>query len=108
MASSVAALSGVAITITGTTSLPGPAPDLQVASVTAPSSGQAGDSVTISWTVDNAGNGGTKTAFWYDNVYVSPTPSGAGATLLGEMRTRKHWRRAERTATAGHSCCRLG
>jgi hypothetical protein len=48
-----------------------PPPDLQVASITTPSSVFSGDSVKISWTVKNFGSGSTVVGQWYDNLYLS-------------------------------------
>lgn len=52
-------------------------PNLRVASVTPPSGSgiKSGDSVTISWTVENAGNAGTGDSSWTDRVVISPNPT---------------------------------
>ena len=65
-----------------------PEPDLQVASVNAPTSGQAGQPIDVSWTVSNNGFGATAVSSWTDAVYLSADTtletSGSGAdTLLG-------------------------
>jgi subtilase family serine protease len=61
-----------------------PAPDLVVNSVTGPTSENAGQLVTVNWTVTNNGPGVAK-AFWLDYVYLSSTGSLTGATLLGSV-----------------------
>ncbi|WP_193196167.1 CARDB domain-containing protein [Nostoc sp. MG11] len=45
-------------------------PDLIVSSVTAPLFATVGESLDVSWTVINQGNG-IATANWYDNIYLS-------------------------------------
>ena len=65
-----------------------PAPDLQVTSVAAPTSGQAGQPIDVTWTVSNEGFGPTAASSWTDAVYLSADAtletSGSGAdTLLG-------------------------
>ncbi|HVX09989.1 MAG TPA: CARDB domain-containing protein [Pirellulales bacterium] len=52
--------------------------DLQVPSVTVtpPAGGvKTGNQVTVNWTVKNAGTATTSSTHWYDDVYVSPTPT---------------------------------
>jgi autotransporter-associated beta strand protein len=48
-----------------------PYADLQVASVTVPSSATAGDQAAFSWTVTNTGDGATDASAWTDCVYLS-------------------------------------
>jgi ELWxxDGT repeat protein len=59
--------------------------DLQVTTVTPPSSGIAGQFVSVTWTVANSGTGLTNTAGWSDRVYLStsPTFSTGTATQVG-------------------------
>jgi RHS repeat-associated protein len=45
--------------------------DLQVASVTAPSSASTGSRVTVNWTVQNDGAAATNSNYWYDDVWLS-------------------------------------
>ncbi len=49
---------------------PRPLPDLQVTTVDAPSAGFAGQLLSVSWTVRNAGPG-IAGGSWYDSVYLS-------------------------------------
>ena len=61
--------------------------DLQVASISAPTSGTAGSPITVQWTVDNAGDGETDATYWYDDVYLSSTPTITGSsTLVGQVK----------------------
>ena len=46
-------------------------PDLQVTSVTAPPTAQAGTDMTVSWTVRNFGANRTNSNFWYDEIWLS-------------------------------------
>ncbi len=46
------------------------APDLVVSAATTPASAALGETVALSWTVTNQGNG-TASADWYDYVYIS-------------------------------------
>jgi RHS repeat-associated protein len=58
---------------TSSTAIPvtaGPAPDLTVTAVTAPTTAVEGQPITVSWTVANSGAGGT-TQSWNDAVYLS-------------------------------------
>jgi subtilase family serine protease/methionine-rich copper-binding protein CopC len=48
-----------------------PPPDLQVKLVNAPSQAFSGQTLPIAWTVENAGPGSTRAAFWRDQVYMS-------------------------------------
>ena len=50
-----------------------PPPDIQVSGVTAPTTGQGGQPITVSWTVTNQGFGPTNVNSWTDEVYLSPT-----------------------------------
>ena len=61
-----------------------PSPDLQVLDMAGPLAGQTGQSVSVSWTVTNAGNGGA-TGPWVDSLYISSTGSVAGGTLLATV-----------------------
>ncbi|NND71885.1 MAG: T9SS type A sorting domain-containing protein [Rhodothermales bacterium] len=49
----------------------GTAPDLTVSAVSIPEEIFSGQSIEISWTVENIGQGGTNVAGWTDNVYLS-------------------------------------
>ncbi len=71
----------VPITIGSASSLP----DLTVSSAGAPGSASAGQTLTVSWSVYNAG-GATASGSWTDAVYLasSPTP-GVGATPLSSF-----------------------
>jgi hypothetical protein len=61
-------------------------PDLQVAAIQAPTSALSGETITVAWTVTNAGPGVTAEAMWFDEVYVSPVPAlGTNAILLGSF-----------------------
>ncbi|MEO0069618.1 MAG: CARDB domain-containing protein, partial [candidate division WOR-3 bacterium] len=46
-------------------------PDLQVTSLTAPKSAEAGTSLAVAWTVQNLGQNRTYSNYWYDTVYLS-------------------------------------
>lgn len=48
-----------------------PSADLQVTTVSAPTTATAGQSATINWTVTNNGTGATPSNYWYDAVYLS-------------------------------------
>ena len=48
-----------------------PIADLEVTSVTAPTTALAGDSVTVSWTVQNNGPGTTNSNYWNDDIWLS-------------------------------------
>jgi len=61
-------------------------PDLDLLQVTAPATGQPGQTVPISWTVKNAGNAAAAGP-WVDRVYLSLDGQVPGATLLA-WRTR--------------------
>jgi YD repeat-containing protein len=45
--------------------------DLRVSGLTAPSSANTGDAVTVRWTVSNNGTGATNSTYWYDDVWLS-------------------------------------
>ncbi len=55
-------------------------PDLTVSTATTPSSGVAGTSINVSWTVQNIGSG-TATGNWNDSWYLGTTSGGPGALL---------------------------
>ncbi|MDB9444753.1 CARDB domain-containing protein [Anabaena sp. CS-542/02] len=50
-------------------------PDLQVTSISLPDTFTPGQPLTISWTVENLGQGRTNSNFWYDAVYLSLDPT---------------------------------
>ncbi|MFI5379361.1 MAG: CARDB domain-containing protein, partial [Tepidisphaerales bacterium] len=52
-----------------------PYPDLIVTSVTDPPTAFSGQNITVTWQVKNIGTGPTTTPLWYDQVYISPTPT---------------------------------
>ncbi len=63
-----------------------PPPDLQVTDVVSPSDAFSGQSISLSWTVTNEGDGRTLQTSWYDRVYMSSDTSiGSGDTYLGEV-----------------------
>jgi len=63
-----------------------PPPDLQVTEVVAPSDAFSGQSISLSWTVTNEGDGRTLQTAWYDRVYMSSdTIIDRGDTYLGEV-----------------------
>jgi subtilase family serine protease len=72
-----------AITILGTR------PDLHVTAVAAPDAVWGGDTLTVSWTVQNKGFGRTGAAGWVDRVYLTTEPDpfqpGVRYTYLGEF-----------------------
>ena len=54
------------------TYVPPPEPaDLRVTAVVGPDTGTSGQSIEVSWTVNNTGNGVTGVSKWYDAVYLS-------------------------------------
>lgn len=57
-------------------------PDLRVTAVSNATTGNAGQPVTVSWTVQNLGTGPTLEGAWTDQVYLSPTASFNAATAL--------------------------
>ena len=46
-------------------------PNLIIADVNAPDTGYIGDFISISWTVNNSGEGTALGSYWYDRVYLS-------------------------------------
>jgi hypothetical protein len=62
-------------------------PDLQVYSVSVPSIGSAGTSVTISWSVKNIGSGKLNTKLRKDAIYLCPSSTfdQAAAIFLGDL-----------------------
>jgi hypothetical protein len=48
-----------------------PVPNLQVTSVTAPSTAFSSQETVVQWTVKNVGTGATNAPVWYDRVYLS-------------------------------------
>ena len=56
-----------------------PLPDLVVSSLDAPTNGRGGQTITVSWVVCNEGPGDTDLPLWYDHLYLSTTPTPAGA-----------------------------
>jgi len=60
-------------------------PNLEVTSLIVPTPAKPGDTVNISWTVENVGTGNAN-AVWTDNVYFSASPTlSSAATLLGKF-----------------------
>jgi hypothetical protein len=62
-------------------------PDLTVRSVQAPGTASSGLPIQVSWTVADSGLGGTNVPQWWDDVYLTPTPtpSLSGAIWLGRQ-----------------------
>ena len=59
------------------------APDLRVTALSNPSSGSAGQHITISWTTSNAGTGATIEGSWIERVYLSQSATfNEGQALL--------------------------
>jgi RHS repeat-associated protein len=56
--------------------------NLQVESVTAPSSGFAGREIEVQWVVNNTGNASTTARTWYDQIYLSADTIIDGADVL--------------------------
>ena len=90
-------------------------PDLTASAVTpSENSGQFGDTLTVGWTVTNAGQA-SATGPWVDNVYLSPTPTlGSGAIYLsstteenpGSARTQRELQgRKHRGSSREHIAC---
>jgi hypothetical protein len=50
-------------------------PDLQVVSVTNPATGNAGQTVSVSWVVENRGASPAGPDAWVDRVYLNPSPT---------------------------------
>ncbi len=65
-----------------------PPPDLVVAEVNAPSQALSGETIDLSWTVQNAGPAPTAADTWRDLVYYSPTAAfdSTTAVSLGSFR----------------------
>ncbi|MGV3772119.1 MAG: CARDB domain-containing protein [Verrucomicrobiales bacterium] len=59
-------------------------PDLAVTAITAPLNAQAGQTIQVSWTVQNRGTGEAK-ASWVEHVYLATDVNGANAQLLGSF-----------------------
>ncbi len=79
---------GGVIDISGTFTeiTPDQLPDLRIDSTTAPASGIQGNTVSVSWTVKNAGNEPTSAAPWYDAVFLSADETlGFGDISLGQI-----------------------
>ncbi|MEI7831644.1 MAG: Ig-like domain-containing protein, partial [bacterium] len=62
-------------------------PDLQVTAVSAPTPATAGQALTVTWTVKNAGTGATLVSSWQDYVYcsTSATFNAGTATQIGDF-----------------------
>ncbi len=66
-----------------------PPPDLQVASVNAPLTAFSGQSMNLSWTVANEGEGRTAETAWWDSIYMSDDDAlGGDDRYLGRVRAR--------------------
>ncbi len=62
-----------------------PSPDLLVSAITTPAAAQFGDTLSVSWTVTNAGNAAASST-WSDKLYLSAaSDSLSGATLLATV-----------------------
>ncbi len=59
----------------------GHAADLQVSDVQTPDGGWQGQTITVTYTVENTGDGAAR-APWRDRIYLSPDGTTSGATLL--------------------------
>lgn len=57
-------------------------PDLRVNAVSHPAAGNAGQLMSVSWTVANQGSGATAPTQWTDRIYLSPTQTFDSATAL--------------------------
>ncbi len=57
-------------------------PDLRVTAVGNPSTGNAGQPISVNWTVANQGAGATAPTKWTDRIYLSPTQTFDSATAL--------------------------
>jgi uncharacterized delta-60 repeat protein len=57
-------------------------PDLRVTAVSHPASGNAGQQISVSWTVANQGTGAATQTKWTDRVYLSSTQTFDSATAL--------------------------
>ena len=64
-----------------------PLPDLQVASVQAPSATTNGQTISVSFTIINKGAAATNSSYWSDHVYLSTTADLSGRVAdLGTLR----------------------
>ncbi len=63
---------------------PAPAPDLVVADILVPTTGNAGEQRVVQWTVTNIGDA-TATGPWTDRIYLSLDGTLNGATLLASV-----------------------
>ncbi|OQX03626.1 MAG: hypothetical protein BWK80_55290, partial [Desulfobacteraceae bacterium IS3] len=59
-------IAAVSINVTLTTS-----PDLQITELNVPADAKAGQPITVSWKVENKGQGNITVSTWYDAVYLS-------------------------------------
>ncbi len=64
--------------------------DLRVARVQAPARAESGQTVEVSWTVENRGGAPTDVARWYDGIYLSTdtlfdAPRSGGAGSVGDV-----------------------
>src|SRR5207302_2707022 len=59
-------------------------PDLSVSQVSGPATGQAGQTASVNFTVTNSGNGAAQGS-WTDFVYLSPSGTLSGASLLAQI-----------------------
>ena len=62
-----------------------PPPDLQVSQVVIPLDAFSASTIAVSWSVVNAGTGGTVSSSWSDRIYLSPEPvfDASNAMILG-------------------------
>ncbi|MGX9354808.1 putative Ig domain-containing protein [Roseobacteraceae bacterium S113] len=63
--------------------MPLPYADLVVSDVTAPPTAFSGETVTISWSVENQGIGLTSSSSWTDAIYLADNPEGTGRFFVG-------------------------
>jgi hypothetical protein len=59
-----------------------PPVDLIVEQVKIPATGVSGERISLSWRVENAGGSATDNSFWWDSVFLSPTPEFNKATAI--------------------------
>ncbi|WP_294533083.1 CARDB domain-containing protein, partial [uncultured Rhodoblastus sp.] len=57
-------------------------PELTTSGVTAPTAGVSGQSVAVSWTLTNSGDPTPTLVHWYDEVYLSTSPTLGGGTTI--------------------------
>jgi len=57
-------------------------PDLRVNAVGHPTTGNAGQVISVNWTVANQGSGATAQTKWTDRIYLSPTQTFDSSTAL--------------------------